>query len=82
MALEVNSQNLFQNAQFQQFVNFAETAVKAGKEKAIARIDAGELGGIVNRTIIPGKGDWVGIGAGRLASLKRANNITREASPA
>ena len=27
MALEVNSQNLFQNAQFQQFVNFAETAV-------------------------------------------------------
>ena len=79
MALEINSQNLFQNTQFQQFVDFAETAVKAGKEKAIARIDAGELGGIVNRTIRPGSGDWVGIGAGRLASLKKANNITRDA---
>ena len=31
MALEVNNQNLFQNAQFQQFVDFAETAVAAGK---------------------------------------------------
>ena len=79
MALEVNSQNLFQNAQFQQFVDFAETAAAAGKQKAIARVDAGELGGIVNRTIKPGSGDWVGIGVGRLASLKRANNITRDA---
>ena len=79
MALEVNSQNLFQNAQFQQFVDFAESAVAAGKQKAVARFDAGELGGIVNRTIKPGSGDWVGIGVGRLASLKRANNITREA---
>ena len=79
MALEVNNQNLLQNAQFQQFVDFAETAVKAGKQKAIARVDAGELGGIVNRTIRPGSGDWVGIGAGRLASLKKANNTTRDA---
>ena len=79
MALEVNSQNLFQNAQFQQFVDFAEAAVKAGKQKAIARLDESELGGIVNRTIKPGSGDWVGIGAGRLASLKRANNTTRDA---
>ena len=31
MALEVNSQNLFQNAQVQQFVDFAEAAAKAGK---------------------------------------------------
>ena len=75
----INSQNLFPNAQFQQFVDFAEAAVSSGKQKAIARIDAGELGGIVNRTIRPGSGDWVGIGAGRLASLKRANNTTRDA---
>ncbi|MBQ2335825.1 MAG: hypothetical protein II381_05910, partial [Victivallales bacterium] len=79
MALEVNSQNLFQNAQFQQFVDFAEAAAKAGKQKAIARVDAGELGGIVNRTIKPGSGDWVGIGVGRLSSLKKANNTTRDA---
>ena len=79
MALEINSQNLFQNTQFQQFVDFAEAAAKAGKQKAIARVDAGELGGIVNRTIKPGSGDWVGVGAGRLASLKKANNITRDA---
>ncbi len=79
MALEVNSQNLFQNAQFQQFVEFAEAAAAAGKQKAVARVDAGELGGIVNRTIRPGSGDWVGIGAGRLASLKKANNTTRDA---
>ncbi len=37
------------------------------------------MGGIVNRTIKPGAGDGVGIGVGRLASLKRANNATREA---
>ena len=79
MALEVNYQNLSRNAQFQQFVDFAETAVAAGKQKAVARFDAGELGGIVNRTIKPGSGDWVGIGVGRLASLKKANNATRDA---
>lgn len=79
MALEVNYQNLSRNAQFQQFVDFAETAVTAGKQKAVARFDAGELGGIVNRTIKPGSGDWVGIGVGRLASLKKANNATRDA---
>ena len=49
------------------------------RQKAIARLDAGELGGIANRTIKPGSGDWVGVGAGRLASLKKANNITRDA---
>ena len=69
------------NATFDAFVQFAQTQEAAGKSRAVARFDAdaGELGGIVNRTIKPGSGDWVGIGAGRLASLKRANNATREA---
>ena len=30
----INSQNLFQNAQFQQFVDFAEAAAKAAEEAA------------------------------------------------
>ena len=64
MSLEVNSQNLFQNAQFQQFVDFAEAEVKAGKQKAIACLDESKQGKIVNRNIKPGAGDWVGIGAG------------------
>ena len=70
------------NATFNEFVKFAEAQHTAGKDKAVARFekpDADGLGGIVNRTIMPGSGDWVGIGVGRLASLKRANNITREA---
>ncbi len=70
------------NATFNEFVKFAEAQHTAGKDKAVARFekpDADGLGGIVNRTIKPGSGDWVGIGVGRLASLKRANNITREA---
>ena len=37
----INNQNLFQNAQFQQFVDFAETAVAAGKQRAVARVDPG-----------------------------------------
>ena len=64
---------------FDEFVKFAEEQHLTGKEKAIARLDAGELGGIVNRTIKPGSGDWVGIGVGRLSSLKKANNTTRDA---
>ena len=70
------------NATFDAFVQFAETQHAAGKDKAIARFekpDAAGLGGIANRTIKPGSGDWVGVGAGRLASLKKANNITRDA---
>jgi len=35
MALEVNNQNPFQNAQFRQFVDFAENAVKAGFKAAM-----------------------------------------------
>ena len=57
MALEINNQNFFQNAEFQRFVDFAENAAAAGKQKAVARLDAGELGGIVNRTIKPSSGD-------------------------
>ena len=60
-------------------VSLAAAAAAAGKQKAVARFDAGELGGIVNRTIKPGSGDWVGIGVGRLSSLKKANNATRDA---
>ena len=66
-----------QLAEFQQFVQFAETAIAAGKQKAIARVETSEVGGIANRTIVPGSGDWVGIGVGRLSSLKKANNTTR-----
>ena len=67
------------NATFDAFVQFAQTQEAAGKQRAVARFDADALGGIVNRTIKPASGDWVGIGVGRLASLKRANNITRNA---
>lgn len=70
------------NATFNEFVKFAEAQHTAGKDKAVARFekpDADGLGGIVGRTIKPGSGDWVGVGVGRLASLKRANNITRDA---
>ena len=79
MPSTINNQNLFLDTQFQQFVQFAETAIAAGKQKAIARVETSEVGGIANRTIVPGSGDWVGIGVGRLASLKRANNTTRDA---
>ena len=33
----INNQNLFLDTQFQQFVQFAETAIASGKQKAIAR---------------------------------------------
>ena len=52
------------NATFDAFVQFAQTQEEAGKQRAVARFDPGELGGIANRTIKPGTGDWVGIGAG------------------
>ena len=42
MALEVNYQNLSRNAQFQQFVDFAESAVAVDKQKAVARVDTSE----------------------------------------
>ena len=37
MPSTINNQNLFLDTQFQQFVQFAETAIAAGKQKAIAR---------------------------------------------
>ena len=48
------------NITIQQFVQFAEGAVAAGKEKAVARLSESELGGIVTRTIKPTSADWVG----------------------
>ena len=33
----INNQNLFLDTQFQQFVQFAETAIASGKQKAIVR---------------------------------------------
>ena len=56
----INNQNLFLDTQFQQFVQFAETAIASGKQKAIARVETSEVGGIANRTIKPATGDWVG----------------------
>ena len=79
MPSTINNQSLVLDTQLQQFVQFAEGAVAAGKQKAIARVETSEVGGIANRTIVPGSGDWVGVGAGRLSSLKKANNTTREA---
>ena len=37
MPSTINNQNLFLDTQFQQFVQFAETAIAAGKQKAIGR---------------------------------------------
>ena len=42
MSSNVNNQNLFLDTQFQQFVQFAEGAVAAGKEKAVARLSESE----------------------------------------
>ena len=67
------------NATFDAFVDFARAQDAGGRKKAVARVDVPDLGGIVNRSIKPASGDWVGVGAGRLASLKRANNTTRDA---
>ena len=55
----IDNKNLFLDTQFQQFVQFAETAIAAGKQKAIARVETSEVGGIANRTIVPGSGDSV-----------------------
>ena len=37
MPSTINNKNLFLDTQFQQFVQFAETAIAEGKQKAIAR---------------------------------------------
>ena len=44
MPSNINIQTLSQNAQFQQFVQFAETAIASGKQKAIARVETSEVG--------------------------------------
>jgi len=54
MALDVNYQSIFQNSQFQQFVDFAESAVAAGKQRAVARVDTSELGGSSTAPSSPG----------------------------
>ena len=66
------------NAQFNQFVQFAEQQMQAGKSKAVARVGDAQTGPLAGRTITPAKGDWVGIGVGRLRSLKDANNVARD----
>lgn len=67
------------NPSFDVFVQFAQSHVEAGKGKSVARLDPSEVGGMGSRTVKPASGDWVGIGQGRLASLKKVNNATREA---
>lgn len=72
MAIEIN------NATFNAFVDFAKAQEAAGKQKAVARLDTTVAGPLEGRTITAAKGDWVGIGVGRLRSLKDANNIARD----
>ena len=72
MALDINGYN----ATFKAFTDFATQSVEAGKSKAVAR--AGGEGTLAGRVITAAKHDWVGIGAGRLGSLKDANNIARD----
>ena len=73
MALDINGYN----ATFTAFADFATQSVEAGKEKAVARVNYGKTGPLDSRTITAAKGDWVGIGAGRLGGLKDANNVAR-----
>ena len=72
MPLDINTGY---NETFKAFTVFATKSLEAGKSKAIARTD-GPIG-ILGRTITAAKGDWVGIGVGRLSSLKDANNAAR-----
>ena len=48
------------NAQFDQFVRFAEQAMQAGKAKTIASLGAEGATGLAARDIKPGSGDSVG----------------------
>ena len=72
MAIEFNT------ATFDAFVSFARTQEAAGKEKAVARVETSVQGGLETRTIKRASGDWVGVGPGRLGSLKDANNVARD----
>ena len=72
MPLDVNTGY---NDIFKAFADFATQSVNAGKSKAIARANGAD--GLAGRTIAAAKHDWVGIGVGRLSSLKDANNAAR-----
>lgn len=75
MSLDVNGYN----AQFKQFVQFAEQQMQAGKGRAVARASDAQPGApLEGRTITAAKHDWVGIGVGRLRCLKDANNVARD----
>ena len=65
------------NAQFDQFVRFAEQAMQAGKAKTIASLGAEGATGLAARDIKPGSGD--SLGAWRRSSVsKGANDAVRE----
>ena len=65
---------------FRAFTDFAEKSIEAGKGKAVARVgtEVNGAGPLEGRTITAAKRDWVGIGIGRLKSLKDANNVARD----
>ena len=71
MALDINTGY---NETFKAFADFAAKSAEAGKTRAVARV-GGEL---ARRTITAAKSDWVGVGVGRLYSLKDANNVARD----
>ena len=73
MALDISGYN----AQFNQFVQFAEQQMQAGKSKAVAEIGGRAAGGpLAGRTIVASTIDHVGTFI-RFQSLKDDNNIVR-----
>jgi len=71
MALEIN------NAQFSQFVQFAEQQMQAGKSKAVARVGDAQVGPLAGRTITAAKGEFVG-NIWRSVDTRNANDIARD----
>ena len=73
MPIDVNNYN----AQFSQFVQFAERQMQAGKAKAFASLGAEGATGLAARDIKPGSGDsvhaWI-----RYKDSKIANDAVRE----
>ena len=70
------------NAQFQSFVDFAQTAHAEGKDKQIARVDIGPLlptegTGLYTRTIVAASGDRVAP-LWRSQANKDANDVVRD----
>ena len=68
------------NATFDAFANFAKVQSDAGKQKAVARVDTSGAQGLAGRTIKAASGDWVGVGQGRLWTLKEADNAVNKVS--